>query len=419
MLFDSLGKFCRNISGNFAVTFSILAVPILGAVGIAVDYSAMYSAKTSLQDVADGASLAAVKELTISTTTDTEIASIAKSYVSTQFNVEQTSSDYVEVSTITANDRSSVTVNLAYYWTPFLAQFLDYRMTPIRVNAVAVRAGSEAACVIVLQPDSQERLLFTGNASIVANNCAVHVASNDPAAIDLDKQAVLKASNIYSGGGYIGQAVSFSPQPIPDAPTIPDPLAGRSPPSSGACTATDLVVNEGAIATLYPGTYCGGLSVSKGGKVFFKPGVYVMKDGPLWSVGITELVGENVGFYFEGDKAVFDIGLDTYVSLTAPKSGPLAGILAFEDRNAPLNRKFTMRSKNAERMEGVIYLPNGELFVDKASRIGQASKWTAIVARRVVIGNGPQIQINSNYGGSSIPAPPGITGTGDEVYLAN
>lgn len=412
-------SFLRDLSGNFAVTFAVMIVPLMGAIGLATDYASMYSAQSELQEVADAAALAATRELALSTTTKSDVVSVAENFVSTQFSIEKAESEYVEVSTSVSDDKSEVTVDLAYYWQPFLAQYMNDRVLPLRVRAVAARAGSEAVCVIVTQPSEDERLLFTGAASIVADRCAVHVSSTDREAIVVNKRAVLKASNIYSGGGYVGVSGSFSPQPIVDAPPIEDPLADRNPPASGSCDHTDMMINDGMSATLYPGTYCGGLMIAKGAKVFLKPGVYVMRDGPLWTIGLTEIVGENVGFYFEGDTAVFDIGLDSVISLTAPKSGPLAGILMFEDRNAPINRTFTMRSKNAEKMEGVIYLPNGKLFVDKASRVGQTSKWSAIIARQLEIGNGPQIQINSDYGGSTVPVPAGVKGTSNRVYLTN
>lgn len=46
--------------------------------------------------------------------------------------------------------------------------------------------------------------------------------------------------------------------------------------------------------------------------------------------------------------------------------------------------------------------------VDKASRVGQNSNWTAIIARQIEIKKGPELQINSDYAGSDIPVPDGI-----------
>jgi hypothetical protein len=95
----------------------------------------------------------------------------------------------------------------------------------------------------------------------------------------------------------------------------------------------------------------------------------------------------------------------------------LSGILFFEDRSAPVGRDFYIRSKDAELFEGVVYLPKGNLIVDKESRVGQRSNWTAIVARTIETKNGPFLEINSDYGGSDIPVPEGIGPTNGTVHL--
>ena len=80
-------------------------------------------------------------------------------------------------------------------------------------------------------------------------------------------------------------------------------------------------------------------------------------------------------------------------------------------------RTFAIRSMNAEQFEGTIYLPRGNLLVEKASRLGQKSNWTAIVANKIKIDSGPQLVINSNYGASNIPAPNGIEGKNSNIRL--
>ena len=109
--------------------------------------------------------------------------------------------------------------------------------------------------------------------------------------------------------------------------------------------------------------------------------------------------------------------VSTQVALTAPKSGPLAGILFFEDRKSEANREFIIRSKDAERFEGTVYLPKGKLIIDKASRVGQRSAWTAIIAKRIETGKGPQVEINADYASSTIPVPEGIAPQGGRAIL--
>src|SRR5262249_40681869 len=56
----AIGAFRGNVRANVAITFGIAAVPILGAVACALDYSMAMSIRTKLQAAADAATLAAI-----------------------------------------------------------------------------------------------------------------------------------------------------------------------------------------------------------------------------------------------------------------------------------------------------------------------------------------------------------------------
>lgn len=55
-------RFLADRSGNFAILLAILLVPVIGAAGLALDYSNALSVKTRIQGAADAAALAAVAE---------------------------------------------------------------------------------------------------------------------------------------------------------------------------------------------------------------------------------------------------------------------------------------------------------------------------------------------------------------------
>jgi Flp pilus assembly protein TadG len=55
-----LKQFKTNISGNFGIIFALTAMPILLAIGMAIDYSVAINAKTKLDSAADTATLASV-----------------------------------------------------------------------------------------------------------------------------------------------------------------------------------------------------------------------------------------------------------------------------------------------------------------------------------------------------------------------
>lgn len=57
-----LSRFWRNERGNFAIIFSLSAIPVLGIAGIALDYSRISAAEDRLQAAVDAGLLAAATE---------------------------------------------------------------------------------------------------------------------------------------------------------------------------------------------------------------------------------------------------------------------------------------------------------------------------------------------------------------------
>lgn len=60
MNFRRIRSFAKDKSGQFAVIAAVMSVPLLVAIGVAVDYSRMTPARAELQSAADAAALAAV-----------------------------------------------------------------------------------------------------------------------------------------------------------------------------------------------------------------------------------------------------------------------------------------------------------------------------------------------------------------------
>ena len=412
-MITALRMFSWDIRGNFAVMSAILLVPILGMAGLAVDLTTIYYEKSGLQQVADSAALAGVSELGVAGRTDGEIHASIKSFVSSNASASESASGSsgLTINAEISTDRTTLTVDLTYRWSPFFAHYLNGDFMPIKVRSMAKLAQAEPSCVIALNEKGAGQFSMSGKASLHADECAIHVNSNAADAIKVDKRAQLSGANIYTAGGFKGKSAVFEPMPTTDSPTIIDPLADRAPPSIGNCVSKRFRLTR-KIMILRPGTYCGGIEVSGNTHVLLRPGIYIIKDGPLALKGASSLLGRNVGFYFTGEEAVAEIGVKSTVKLTAPKSGPMAGILFFEDRKSKPGREFAIRSKNAQLLEGAIYLQKGKLFVDKESKVGQAAHWTAIIAGEIEIGDGPNIRINTDYAGSDVPVPVGIASTG-------
>jgi hypothetical protein len=138
-------------------------------------------------------------------------------------------------------------------------------------------------------------------------------------------------------GGYSGTITSSNVRT--GIAAVGDPPAYLQAPAIGSCNATyPSGFNKSSGAwTLSAGTYCGGITVSGSARLTLNLGTYVLKGGGLNLAGNAVLTGTGgVTFYNTGTSSTYkpitmtnDSGS---VNLAAPTTGPLAGILFFQDR---------------------------------------------------------------------------------------
>lgn len=394
----------------FGLAAGTLAVAGAGA----VDYATMMSTRAQLQAAADGAATAAARELYLMNSKDSQIQSAAEILVKAKLSVDDSVKSYVLSATINKN-RTAVTAKITATPVVNFTDLLRLSDLTITVKATAQIMGSGKICAIALNPSAGNAIAAKNSARITARNCAVYSNSTNKIGIVAQDGSRFVTELTCSAGGYSGSSANFAPIPEKDCPPIPDPLAQRPAPPVGSCLRTDLVLIDGS-HILSPGVYCGGLDVTEGAKVFLKPGVYVLKDGNLQVKDNSEFVGKNVGLYFKGTTASLRFGPDTLIDLTAPKDGPMAGLLMFGDRTAS-GRTFVIASNNARNLLGTIYLPNGVFTVHANNPVADKSAYTVLVVRGIRMFEGPELVLNSNYKGSDIPVPSGVGPVGNNIVL--
>ena len=165
-------KFLADSRGNIAITAGILMVPLLGASGLAVDYTMLTQKRSKLQAAADAAALSSVKELGLVNTADATVETIATNYV--HANLSSGSVRQLSINVSIARNRKEVEVRLEEVWQPFMLQFLNDSVMPIKVSSAASLAGSESLCVIALDRQSANSLAMTGASTLAANGCAIY-----------------------------------------------------------------------------------------------------------------------------------------------------------------------------------------------------------------------------------------------------
>lgn len=101
----SARRFRTATEGNIAVIFALALVPLLGFVGVAVDYSRANSARTAMQSALDSAALMVSRDLSSGAITADQVASKSQSYFDSLYT--GTESGAIKVTaTYTAKDSS-------------------------------------------------------------------------------------------------------------------------------------------------------------------------------------------------------------------------------------------------------------------------------------------------------------------------
>ncbi|MFN0217876.1 MAG: TadE/TadG family type IV pilus assembly protein [Hyphomicrobium sp.] len=406
-------RFRIDRSGTIAATTALLGPVLLMLTGNVIDHARYLAKQRQLQDAIDAAALGAAKQLSLTNSDNAGIESVVKAIAASQFNgsAPGSASGVPVISTTFFDKSSSVEVTATLSFAPMFGNVFGFNAPEIRSRAVARVVGNPNICVLALDPDENGAISLEQQARVTGQNCAVYSNSSHATSIKAKNSASLSATFICTHGGKVGGKANFSPEPMTDCPSFEDPLSSRPEPDVGGCIANPSILPV-LPTTLEPGTYCGGIEIKFGANVILKPGIYVIKDGPLLVANGSRMSGDGVGFYFTGDNATFKFENSTHISLTAPISGPMAGLLMFESRSRPTSGTFELMSDDAPLLLGTIYLPQGELRVDAGSPIAYESAYTAIVARAIRLYGGPHLVLNTSYDSSDVPVPSGIKGVG-------
>ena len=392
-----------------------VALPVLAmGAGVVVDYGILSEQRQAFQTVADASALAAAREFRLANASPATVQTAAEKFAKAQLAaVNQTAT----VATSVDLKKFSVTVDVSTVARTNIMHMFGQDMVTVAASATARVLGTASICVVGLETTKNETIYLEKEAKLEAPECAVYSNSNMTHGLKAMQNSQIRARFICSAGGsYKDKYDSFVPSPTLDCPVLKDPLASRPPPSTGACAATDLKIT--ASTTLSPGTYCGGIRISKGATVTLNPGIYAFKDGKLDVSGGATLKGVNVGLFFTGKGAVLRFDADTKIDLTAPRDGVMAGMLVFEDRNSPLNQKHEILSNDAKVLLGTLYLPQGELNIGANKPVAADSAYTIVVARRFTLSAGPTMVMNAKYSSTNIPVPEGVGPGSTAAHLA-
>jgi len=285
----STPTYLKDASGSTLPVFGISLMGIFSIVGMALALNFDSQAARSLQDTADTAALAGATAF-ITATSGSADENRKLAYDTADGFARANAEDElkaVAVSAVTTDEygqHTEVNVLLEYHPANIFNRFAGKGETsPVTRAAKAVATREFPLCLLALETTGNG-ILIGDKGFLNAGDCAVWSNSTSADSIDISSQSTVTTSSTCSAG-FVQGGVSptVTPTPATNCQTIPDPLAGWTPPPIGACDSVgglNLTAKPGALLTVSPGVYCGGLFL-KADDIVLEPGLYVMKDGPL------------------------------------------------------------------------------------------------------------------------------------------
>ena len=399
------------------VTLALIFPVLLAVLGFALDFGVLYYTKRTSQIAADGGAIGGVYEIK----RDNRSRITGSARQSAQLNGFTTSNAQITVNSpptqgIRAGDNRFVEVFVRRDVPTYFMRLFQPGPVTIRSRAVAGLASS-ANCVYVLNP-SETKALEVSSGSTLNTSCGVIVNSNDPEAIHVsscDSGEGLYAETISVAGDYYTDGCSVSPSPNIGADPESDPLGYISPPAaSGPCDYTDYMLSNDT-ATLNPGVYCGGISIESNSTATLNPGTYIVRGQGFNVTSSSTVTGDGVTIYNTYDATYPYEGIliasNSVADLSAPTTGPLAGILFFQDRTADPTKENGIESNTAVSLEGALYFPTQHLRLHSDSDSLEAPAYTLIVVDTLEVSSNSLANAPDNYS-SLFPTGSPIKGQG-------
>jgi hypothetical protein len=374
-LWRRLHALAADCSGGVAVTLGLSFLVTAGFAGLAVEVGDWYLTKRTMQGAADSAAYSATTAKAVGGTASA-YTSEAKSVAGSYGYVDQNNGVAVTVNSPPASgnhasDNTAVEVIITRPQPLALASL--FLLAPPTIEARAVASSGATGCILALDRGNVTDLTDSGNTILNLDNCNIYVNASDAKALTLSGSATINANAVFITGNYTtsGHAALNTTQGTHTG-VLPadDPYADVPIPSYQGCAQNNFSLSGGLSRTFTTGTsgvmvFCNGFSVSGGSNVTLNPAIYIIDHGDFTLSGNSSLSGSGVTIVLTSSTganyATVSISGGATVSLTAPTSGPTAGLAFFQDRNAPAAGSNRLTGGSTQNITGVIYFPNQNL----------------------------------------------------------
>ncbi len=402
-------RFSADESGNYAIITAVAMPVLVGMAAYGTEEGMLLHTQKNLQHAADSAAMSAAVAVSGGANDNgkAQAKAVAASYgfVSGQdqtvvaLNSPPTSGPNknnpgaIEVIVTQAKPRLFTGV-----WgsTPYI----------VRARAVAVPQGQP--CVLALNPIAAGAYSEQGSVTVNLVKCAViDDSANSSSALNVGGSSRLSTSFVGVVGAVSGNnGITATNGIVTGYRSVPDPYADVNYPSYSGCDQHNYSTNKDV--TISPGVYCGGIAIKSQAHLSLNPGIYYLDSGSLSMTGQSSLTGTGVTLVFTSSSgssyANASITGGASINLSAPATGPTAGIVAFGDRHMPISTSFKFAGGDSQVFTGAVYVSKGALQWAGNSSANQPC--TQIVADTIQMVGNSSLQVNcAGFGIKAITTP--------------
>jgi len=283
----------------------------------------------------------------------------------------------------------------------------------IGARAVAVAGTNGGYCVLALDTLTATGVNMSNGVDVNLNNCGLAVNSAGSSALLVTGGSVLTATTVsVSGGDSVTGGSSIKGTVSTSQPAVANPYSSMTIPAWSGCNygsaGNPYLVLGFLLPKLSPGVYCGGISMSGGGTVVMNPGIYFINGGVFSPQGGVTVTGTGVTIVLTGSGtsyATANVANGVNMNLSAPTTGATAGLVFFQDPNAPHTPGSSFEGGASLVFTGALYFPTQDVTYENGTT--STSTCTQLVAWQITFAGGAAFNSScANIGTKAIGTSP-------------
>ena len=403
-------RFLADERGAAALVLALVFPVMVGGMALGTEAGYWFLSQRQLQRAADlAAHAAAVAKRSGGTATEMRQAALQVARGSGFEDARDTLALFTPPdSGAYAGQEDGAEVRITREQTRYFTQIYAQEPIELRARAVAAVEGGATACLLALSPGAPRAVSLGGSSNVSFKDC--DVASNSVASDSFymygGSLATTGCVNAAGGAETTAGLTLTDCAAVNDfAPVVADPYSPIPEPDlTGPCKSST-VGSPGTTTVLTPTDshhsgaksmhFCAGLSVS--GNVTFEPGVYLIEGGSFKVNSNAVLKGSEVTFYLADGVDLSFSGSATF-DLTAPSSGPYAGLLIFGSRTSTVQH--SVNGAAGSVLNGAIYTPKSHLNLTGDFTGAAGGGCTQIVTSTVTVSGNATLEVNCAASGT-------------------